>query len=61
MEKENTAKSGAGMEGKMKDCCGDKGFTPEMMAMIRGEKSVEESAASAQERINAVLARVYAP
>jgi hypothetical protein len=31
MEKENTAKSGTGMEGKMKDCCGEKGFTPEMM------------------------------
>lgn len=39
----------------------DNNLTPEMMSMVRGEKSVEASAASAQERINAVLARVYAP
>jgi multiple sugar transport system substrate-binding protein len=39
----------------------DNNLTPEMLAMIRGEKSVEECAASAQERINAVLTRVYAP
>ena len=36
MEKENTAKSGAGMEGKMRDCCGEKGFSPEMMEKMMG-------------------------
>jgi multiple sugar transport system substrate-binding protein len=37
----------------------DNNLTPELMLMIRGEKSVEECAASAQERINAVLDRAY--
>ena len=38
----------------------DNNLTPEMMLMIRGEKSVEECAAAAQERINEVLQRAYA-
>ena len=36
MEKENTAKSGTGMEEMMKGCCGDKGFSPEMMEKMKG-------------------------
>jgi len=34
MEKENTAKSGTGME-NMKDCCGEKGFGAEMMERMK--------------------------
>jgi multiple sugar transport system substrate-binding protein len=37
----------------------DNNLTPELMLMIRGDKSVEECARDAERRINAVLARVY--
>ena len=37
----------------------DNNMTPELMLMIRGEKSVEQAARDAEQRINAVLARVH--
>jgi multiple sugar transport system substrate-binding protein len=39
----------------------DNNLTPEMMLMIRGEKTVEQAARDAERRINAVLARVQGP
>ena len=38
----------------------DNNLTPELMQMILGKKSVEECAADAEKRINAILDRVYA-
>jgi ABC-type glycerol-3-phosphate transport system substrate-binding protein len=38
----------------------DNNFAPEVMSMIRGEKTVEAAAASAEQRINAVLDRAFA-
>jgi hypothetical protein len=35
MEKENTAKSGTGMKGKMKDMCGGMMSDPKMMAKMK--------------------------
>ena len=37
----------------------DNNMTPELMLMIRGDKSVEEAARDAEQRIDAVLERVY--
>jgi multiple sugar transport system substrate-binding protein len=37
----------------------DNNMTPELMLMIRGDKSVEQAASDAERRINAVLARVF--
>ncbi len=38
----------------------DNNLTPELLMMIQGKKSVEETAADAERRINTVLSRVYA-
>jgi multiple sugar transport system substrate-binding protein len=37
----------------------DNNLTPEMLLMIQGKKSVEESVSDAERRINVVLSRVY--